>query len=150
MDEFERSKSRFAEGYNCAQAVLLAFAEEIGLDPDTAARLTSAFGGGIARSGRVCGAVSGGLMVLGLRYGNTSPTDRGAKEATYALARRYMEDFARQHGSVDCPGLLGLDIGTPEGMKEARERKLFTNQCPVYVSGAVQLLLNLKENAGSD
>ncbi len=147
MDPIERSKAYFAEGFNCAQSVLLAFAEELGMDPVMAAKLTSPFGGGVARSGRICGAVSGGLMVLGLRYGNSVATDRGAKEASYALARRYMEEFEKQHGSVDCPGLLGCDIGTPEGMLQARERSLFTTQCPQYVGDAVRILLSLKEGS---
>ncbi len=147
MDPIELGKRNFEQGFNCSQSVLLAFAEELGLEPGMAARLASAFGGGIARSGKICGAVSGGLMVLGLRYGNNVATDRGAKEATYALARRYMEEFAKRHGSVDCPALLGCDIGTPEGMQQARERDLFVKQCPVFVADAVRILLTLKEGA---
>jgi C_GCAxxG_C_C family probable redox protein len=147
MDPVNLSKSNFAQGFNCSQSVLLAFADELGLKPGMAARITSAFGGGVARSGRICGAVSGGLMVLGLRYGNNIATDRGAKEATYALARRYMEEFAKRHGSVDCPALLGCDIGTPQGMQQARERDLFTRQCSEYVADAVRILLTLKEGA---
>jgi C_GCAxxG_C_C family probable redox protein len=150
MDPIDLSKSYFNEGYRCSQSVLLAFAEELGLDFVTAAKLSSAFGGGIARSGRICGAVSGALMVLGLRYGNSLPNDQGAKEATYALARRYMDEFAKRHGSVDCPGLLGCDIGTPAGMQQARERNLFATQCPVYVADAVSILLSLKQGEVTD
>jgi C_GCAxxG_C_C family probable redox protein len=145
MDAIALSKSNFAEGFNCSQSVLVTFAEEFGLEPTTAARLASTFGGGIARSGRICGAVSGALMVIGLRYGNTLPTDRGAKEAAYALARRFMDEFSKRHGSVDCSVLLGCEIGTPEGMREARERDLFKTQCPVYVTDAVRILLTMKE-----
>ena len=145
MDPKEVCASRFAEGFNCAQSVLLAFIEEFGLEQDVAARLAAAFGGGISRSGRLCGAVSGALMVIGLRYGNTSGADRGAKEATYALGRRFLEEFEARHGSVDCPGLLGCDIGTPEGMQQAREKNMFTTVCPEYVKDATRSLISLGE-----
>jgi hypothetical protein len=85
-------------------------------------------------------------MVIGLRYGGVSPADRGAKEATYTLARRLLEEFAVQHQSVDCPGLLGCDIGTPEGMQQAREQNLFKTQCPEYVKDAVRILVKLGES----
>ena len=147
MDPIEESETRFAEGFTCSQSVLLAFVEEFGLEPDAAARLATAFGGGIARSGRLCGAVSGALMVIGLRYGNALGTERGTKEATYALARRFIEEFTERHGSVDCPGLLGCDIGTPEGMQQAREQDLFATQCPEYVKDAARLLISLGEEA---
>lgn len=145
MDPKEICASRFAEGFNCAQSVLLAFAEEYGLEQDVAARFAASFGGGIGRTGRLCGAVSGALMVIGLRYGNTTGADRGAKEATYAVVRRFLEDFEKLHGSVDCPGLLGCDIGSPEGMQLAREQKMFTTRCPEYVKDATRLVLSLAE-----
>ncbi len=71
------------------------------------------------------------------------PTDRGAKEATYTLARKFMDEFALQHQSIDCPGLLGCDIGTPQGMQQAREQGLFKSRCPEYVKDAVQILERL-------
>lgn len=83
-------------------------------------------------------------MVIGLRYGNASGTDKGAKEAAYTLSRRFIEEFEQKHGSADCPGLLGCDIGTPEGMQHARAQDLFHQVCPEYVKDAVQLLLSLK------
>jgi C_GCAxxG_C_C family probable redox protein len=146
MEPIERCAEDFAEGYTCSQSVLRAFAAELGLELDSGTRLATAFGGGLSRTGRVCGAVTGALMVIGLRYGNTLPTDRGAKEATYTLARRFMEEFEKRHGSVDCPGLLGCDIGTPDGMQHAREQNLFKRVCPVYVTDAVRILDGLKED----
>jgi hypothetical protein len=86
-------------------------------------------------------------MVIGLRYGNVYPNDRGAKEATYALARRFIEDFTARHGAVDCPFLLGCDIGTPEGMKQARSMDLFKRKCPVYVTDAVRILMGFGKEA---
>ncbi len=145
MDPIDLCAADFSAGFSCSQSVLRAFAAELGLDPAVAARIATAFGGGIARTGRVCGAVSGALMVIGLRYGGILPTDRGAKEATYALARRFLEAFEARHGSVDCPGLLHCDIGSPQGMQYAREQDLFKRQCPVYVKDAVRILIGLGE-----
>ena len=72
----------FAQGYNCAQSVLLAFEDITGLDRETAARVASSFGGGIGGSGEVCGALTGALMALGLVVGNTDPADKAAKSFT--------------------------------------------------------------------
>lgn len=144
MDPIELSELDFSAGFTCSQSVLRAFLAEFGLEPEPATRLATAFGGGVSRTGRLCGAVSGALMVIGLRYGNTLATDKGAKEATYTLARRFIEEFEQKHGSVDCPGLLGCDIGTPDGMQHARAQDLFHQVCPEYVKDAARILMSLK------
>ncbi len=145
MDPVERCSGDFAAGFSCSQSVVRAFAAEFGLDMDAATRIATAFGGGVSRTGRICGAVSGALMIIGLRYGNVQASDKGAKEATYTLARKFMDEFALQHQSIDCPGLLGCDIGTPEGMQQARGKDLFKTQCPEYVKDAVRILEKIAE-----
>ncbi len=147
INPLDQCAADFLAGYNCSQSVVRAFAAEFDLDPDIAVRVATAFGGGMGRTGRVCGAVSGALMVLGLRYGNALPTDKGAKEATYTLARRFMEAFAARHGSVDCPALLGCDISTPQGLQSARQQDLFNRQCPEYVKDAVRMLVESGEKS---
>ena len=146
MEKHEISASEFALGFSCSQAVVRAFAADLGLDPDTAARAAAAFGGGVGRTGRMCGAVSGALMVIGLRYGSADPVNKGAKESTYAIARRFLEEFEARFGSVDCPGLLGVHIGSPEGMQQARDLGLFKTRCPEYVQGAARILTEMTEN----
>ncbi len=140
MTNPDRASAEFSLGYSCAQSVLRAFSAELGLDPATAARVAGAFGGGMGRSGRTCGAVTGALMVLGLRFASPDAADKAAKERTYALARRFIETFAARHGSTDCPGLLACDIGTADGMQQARERDLFHTLCPEYVRDAGRIL----------
>ena len=83
----EKAIKLFKEGYNCAQSVFLAFNDVMGLDEKTALKLSSSFGGGIARLREVCGAVSGMCMVLGVLYGYDSPTDMESKKAHYAFIR---------------------------------------------------------------
>lgn len=145
MDKIASATTDFSKGYSCAQSVLRAFAQELGMDPEMATRVAGTFGGGVARTGRLCGAVTGGLMAIGLCYSGTDPDDIGAKESTYTLARRFMEQFEAKYGSLDCPGLLGLDIGTPEGMQQARNAGMFRTRCPEYVKDAVILVEQLTE-----
>ena len=88
-ERIDLARSRFSEGFSCSQSVLAAFAPEFGLDVDAALRVAAAFGGGMGRPGHPCGAVTGALMALGLRYGATV-VDPAAKELTYAKARDFV------------------------------------------------------------
>ena len=142
MDHIEQAKRNIEEGYSCSQAVLMAFAEELGLSTETAARVAAGFGGGMGRSGRTCGAVSGALMVVGLVEGGTSAADKAAKERTYAMARQVMEEFEARRGALDCRELLGVDISTAEGLAQAREHKLFAG-CTRHVEEAARIASDL-------
>lgn len=142
MDSIERSKAFFEKGYSCSQSVFLAFADQFGIDPDTAARMASAFGGGMGRMGGTCGAVSGALMVLGLSRGGSDPADKATKEKTYALARSLQETFRARMGALGCNDLLGVDIGTPEGQERARTEGRFKN-CSKYVEQASGILVEI-------
>ncbi len=129
-DEPRIASGQLARGFNCAQSVLSAFADRAGISAEHALRVAGPFGGGIARTGEVCGALSGALMVLGLLYGQ----DRAeAKEQIYAIAREFSEQFRRRHGSILCRELLHHDISTPEGLQAAREQNAFATVCPFVV-----------------
>ena len=110
------------------------------LEPDVAARIAAPFGGGVARRGETCGAVSGACMVLGLKNGHTSADDSDAKERTYQAVQEFISQFQRNFGSIKCNQLLELDISKPEMLEAARDRQLFTTLCPGYVSNAAELL----------
>lgn len=116
---------------------------ESGLDRDTALRVAGAFGGGMAGTGQTCGAVTGALMVIGLKYGQTQGEDKQAKEKTYALAREFLERFKARNGALLCRELLGYDINTPEGMQAIRDKGLFDSLCPRLVANAVEILEEL-------
>ena len=128
-DRIETALSRFAEGFNCSQAVLSAYAE--GMDEETALKIASGFGGGMGRMAETCGAVTGAMMVLGLKFGAVSP-DREAKERGYAKVKEFADRFKARNGSLVCRDLLGCDISTPEGHQIAKEKSLFTTVCPKY------------------
>lgn len=133
----------FGSGYSCSQAVLGRFAEENGLDYDTALKIASGFGAGMARNEEVCGAVTGGIMALGLRYGRTSDTDSTATYDTYGKVNELMERFARENGSCICRKLLGgVDLKTDEGQSQYAQRGLI-KVCERCVESAERIVESL-------
>jgi len=136
----DTARQRFRDGYNCSPPVLLAFADAFDLPPGLALRLAAPFGGGIGRTGETCGAVTGALMVLGLRHASTVASDQEAKDRQYQLARDLLAQFKRRHGSTLCRELLGCEILTPEGRQRAHDRGLFDEICPRLVADAAELV----------
>lgn len=120
--------------------MLSSFGEELGLDRELALKVAGAFGGGMARMGETCGAVTGALMVIGLKHGMTQTKDEGARDKTYKLAQELATRFKKRHGSMVCRELLGYDLSSPEGRKAAYEKGLFTTLCPQLVRDATEIL----------
>lgn len=123
MTKGEIAKQNFENGYNCAQAVMLAFCEDYGLDRETAAMLALPFGGGMGRLREVCGTVSGMFMVLGLAKGNPDCSDKENKAQIYKDVQALAEQFKKDNGSIICRDLLGLrikgkDLPTPSDRTE--------------------------------
>lgn len=138
----EAAEKVAASRMNCSQAVLTAFSEELGVDKSLALKIALPFGAGMGRTGGLCGAVTGAYMVLGLRpYPELTPLER--KEKVYSLVGEFNRRFKSLHGSISCSALLGYDLGTPEGLAEAREKGLITASCPIFVSDAVSILEEL-------
>ena len=106
MDHSYYAGELFMNGYNCAQAVVVAFSDLTGIDKDSSARLSSSFGGGMGRLREVCGAVSGMLMVLGILYGYDTPGDDVAKKAQYADIQALAGTFREKIGSIVCREIL--------------------------------------------
>lgn len=140
----EAAVAVFTNDYNCSQAVFSAFAEQFGLDPKLALRLASPFGGGLARRGEVCGAVSGALLALGLARGTDTPR---SKEEIYRLSQELMRAFEAKHGSLLCRELIGCDMSTPEGHQAAAEKGVFRSICPGLVRHAAELVETLVKTA---
>lgn len=140
MTKADDAVADFNKGFNCSQSVFAAFAPELGMDREKAFRVATGFGGGMARQGMTCGAVTGALMVLGLRHGIALQRDVEGKERTYARTLHFMQQFRERHGSVLCREILGCDLSTPEGQREARDKGLFQTVCPRAVRDAVEIL----------
>jgi C_GCAxxG_C_C family probable redox protein len=127
------------QGFSCSQAVFSTFAEEMGLDRQTALKLSQALGGGMGHLGEVCGAVSGAFLAISLKYGRTRVEDLAARDQTYALIQELAAQFKARFGALRCPDLLGLDIGTAEGMRRAQEDNLFRIRCDEFVRAAAEI-----------
>ena len=124
---------------NCAQSVLLSFANELNLDEMTAQKISLGFGGGMVMA-ETCGAVTGAYMVLGLKAQTGTKTMQEMKVETKAAVRKFNELFVAKHGSLKCKKLLGVDISTPEGSAEANEKGLFDSVCVDLVASAAKIL----------
>lgn len=131
----------FEKGYNCAQSVAGAFAEEAGLPLETVLRLSSPFGGGIGRTRGTCGAVSGMMIILGLLEGYSSPIDDLAKKELYIKAQELISQFKEQNGSVVCRELLGLEEDGSDPTPEKRTPQYYARRpCAELVECAAVLL----------
>ena len=106
MDHGIKAAELFMQGYNCAQAVAVAFCDLTGLEEKQAAKMASAFGGGMGRLREVCGAVSGMLLVLGILDGYDDPTDDTAKKELYSRVQALAREFREENGSIICRELL--------------------------------------------
>ena len=106
MDHGIYAAELFLQGYNCAQAVAVAFCDATGLEPKLAARMASSFGGGMGRMREVCGAVSGMLMVAGLLYGYEDEKDDKTKKELYGIVQAMAAQFRDAKGSIICRELL--------------------------------------------
>ncbi len=139
MTKTEKALELFSNGFNCSQAVLTAFAPDFGLDEKLALMLGTQFGGG-ARNGEMCGAVSGALMVLGLKYGHYESDNSEQKSRAYAIAVEYTKRFKELNSSIVCRDLLGYDLTKPDEAACIKEKNLFGDVCPKMIKSAVEVL----------
>jgi|WetSurMetagenome_2_1015567.scaffolds.fasta_scaffold06103_3 C_GCAxxG_C_C family probable redox protein len=136
MGKKEKALEYFHSGYNCAQSVFLPFAGE----NESNTLISSGFGGGIARLQKTCGAVTGAVMVLGLRYGSKGCPDEESKKIVYNHIRDFTNEFIETHGSDQCLCLLGTNMNTEEGKQKIKEMDLHKNVCEKCIETAISLL----------
>lgn len=134
------SENMTAGRMNCAQSVLTAYCQELGLDLGLALKVATGFGGGMRRTGKTCGAVTGAYMVLGLKQNVTPENANQIKTRVYEIVKVFNRKFIEKNRSVTCNDLLGCDISTPEGQTYAREKGLFKTICPRLVRDSVEIL----------
>ena len=144
MDHAAKARALFLSGYNCAQSVVGAFAEEIGLPMDTLMRLTSSFGGGMGGMRDACGAVTGMFMVAGLLYGYEEPGDDEEKKAHYARVRSLAEGFKAKYDTIICRDLLASLPGKLKSDPSPRTAEYYkVRPCVRFVEHAAGLLEQL-------
>jgi C_GCAxxG_C_C family probable redox protein len=143
MDKVEQAVACFREGFSCSQAVFSTYGEPLGVDREMALRIAGAFGGGMARMGETCGAVTGALMVIGLKHGQHKTGDTPAREKTYELVRAFAERFKARNNTLRCKELLGLNLSIPEERQQFLDRNLMKTFCPRMVQDAAEILEEL-------
>lgn len=140
MSRSEVAVNKFKEGYNCAQSVLFSYAEKLNISKDIALRISNGFGAGMGRKQEVCGAISGGILVLNHIYGRGENEDKKKQDLTYSKVRDLMNRFEHKYGTVNCKKLLGdCELLTEEGQKKFKSNNLI-EKCYEYVAYTVKLL----------
>ena len=130
---------QFMQGYDCSRVVLGHCAGGLGISEDAANRISACFGGGM-QLGSVCGAYTGALMAIGLKYGHSAPDGlMKQKDMMMAKTARFKEKFLKEFESVDCKCLIGYDVSTPEGLKGALESGKLLEYCPGLVDKVIQI-----------
>lgn len=137
----EKAKDLFKQGYNCSQAVLGAFCEELGLDFETAMKLSGSFGGGMGRMREVCGSLSAVFMVIGLKYGYCTTENPNAKGELYKRVQEIAGRFRAQKGSIICRELLrGIEQSTAPTPSERTDEYYRKRPCIKMVEDAALLV----------
>lgn len=142
MSKGDIAKQNFLNGYNCSQAVLLAFCEDFGLENETALKISEPFGGGMGRMREVCGTVTGMFMVLGLAMGNSDAKDGSTKKNVYKSVQELAEKFKQDNGSIICRELLGLQKANKESyVPSERTTEYYKKRpCPELCKYAADIL----------
>lgn len=143
MGKVESVVERFKDDLDCAQALVCIYGPELGLDSEIGVRIADAFTGGIGRTGGTCGAVTGALMVLGLKYGEKAQASLSPVKNTHSLTKEFIRRFVLLNGSITCKHLLDCDISKPEILNSEQTKHLFQNVCPKYVQDAAELIEEL-------
>ena len=144
-DEIEARVARgvelFKSGYNCAQAVVGAYADLYGVPQDVALRMSASFGGGMGRMRLTCGAASGMFMLAGLENGCATTENPAKRSENYALVQELAAKFKEVNGSLTCAELLGLRTGTIEPPVPSERTKEYykARPCAVMVESACRI-----------
>lgn len=141
----QKAVAYFQNGYNCAQSVLLTLHEHIQPDGKTelVPKIATGFGGGIGRCGSVCGALTGSIMAVGIKYG-TNEVGVEKRANAYAKARALYKLFEEQHGTVFCRDLIKYDLSNSEQAAKARQEGAFERVCTKLVRAAVESYLEIE------
>jgi C_GCAxxG_C_C family probable redox protein len=151
MKKDEKALDYFRNMFNCAQSVFTVFGTDYGLSEDDCLKTGCAFGAGMGRQQMTCGAVTGALMALGLKYGRGSADPEQQKDVAYVKTRQFFSEFSRIHGTLSCRELMdGLDMNDPDDYQKMIDRGLFVTHCRKYVTDAVNIVEEImKQDPGN-
>lgn len=140
-ERVQKARELFLEGYNCTQAVFLAYSDLFDIETQFAAKISASFGGGMGRLREVCGTVSGMLLIAGQIEPFDNPADKAAKTRNYTLVQELAERFRKENGAIVCRELLGLDHqkDTPEPSDRTPEYYK-RRPCIEYIASAARIV----------
>ncbi len=144
----EEAVRYFLNSYNCAQSVLLTMARRHKVKSDLIPKIATGLGGGVGLCGSICGALTGGILAIGIDYGSNEASQK-ERAKCYELAGQLYRRFERLHGTVLCRDLIGYDLSKTEELDRARAAKAFEKKCPEFVGTVVQILLDLEKRTDS-
>ena len=113
MNKKEYAAELHKRGCNCAQSVFCAFANECGMSEDMMMKVAEGLGLGCGGMEGICGALSGALMVAGMKYADGNIEAPMSKKTTYGVAKKMCADFKCKCGSLICAELKGMENGKP-------------------------------------
>ena len=143
MNRSEHASELFLSGYNCAQSVVLSFADDLKFSKELAQKMAAGFGGGMGKQQETCGAVTGAIMVLGLLKGEEVNNNDELKAAAYGGVKDLTRDFVAAYKTTQCRDLIGCDLNTPEGSEKFEKENIMEKVCAPCVKKAVEILENL-------
>lgn len=137
----EKARELFLQGYNCSQAVFTAYADLFGIEKETALKLSAGLGGGCGRQRELCGAVSGAVMIIGLKFGATDAADREGKKLCYEKVREFSDEFRKTNPSIVCRELLGIGDKKESALPDERTREYYKKRpCVQIVTDSAEAL----------
>ena len=139
----DRALATFRSGYNCAQAVLTAYSDDLDFDKNLGLSISCGFGGGMGKLQKTCGAVSGSFMVLSIYNSNLYSDNHERKEKSYSMIQKFSKKFELIHGTTDCKSLINCDLSTEEGHLYAKENNLFQTICEKCITDSIRILKEL-------
>ena len=140
MSKAKEADEQFEKGYSCAPSVLSTYSEQFGLEKELALKIACGFGGGIGHTGKTCGAVTGAVMVIGLKHGQADVNDEESRQETHKLVKGFIDKFEALHGSVECRELIGYDLSNPAELEAARANGAREKKCGGFVHDAACIL----------
>ena len=143
MNRSEHAKELFLSGYNCAQSVVLSFADDLKFSKELAQKMAAGFGGGMGKTQETCGAVTGAIMILGLLKGEDVNNNEELKTSSYGAVKDLVQAFVAEYNTTKCRDLIGCDLNTPEGSAKFKDENIMVTICADCVKKAVEIVEDL-------
>ena len=143
MERSEKATSHFLSGCNCAQSVLLSYADDLQYSEELAKRISAGFGGGMGKQQETCGAITGAIMVLGMMKGEQGNKNDELQTFTYDLVKELLDRFKVDHGTTRCMDLIGCDLNTPEGSAKFKDEQIKEKKCVNFIETSVKIVESL-------